>query len=85
MLMNYGAFLLARGENDRAADVYRRAGDVPMALVGLAAAYRAQGKTADARAVQARAAALFPSNGAVRQMGEVLERDATAPAAASGG
>jgi Tfp pilus assembly protein PilF len=84
VLMNYGAFLLTRGDFDRAADAYRRAGDQPMALVGLAAAYRAQGKTADARAVQARAAALYPANGAVRQMGEVLERDAAAAGAASG-
>jgi len=76
ILMNYGAFLLARGEYDRAADLYRRAGDEPMALVGLSATYRAQGKNADARAVQARAAALYPANGAVRQMGEILQRDA---------
>jgi Tfp pilus assembly protein PilF len=76
VLMNYGAFLLARGDYDRAVEVYRRAGDEPMALVGLSATYRAQGKTADARAVQARAAALYPANGAVRQMGEILQRDA---------
>jgi len=76
ILMNYGAFLLARGDYDRAAEVYRRAGDEPMALVGLSATYRAQGRTADARAVQARAAALYPANGAVRQMGEILQRDA---------
>jgi Tfp pilus assembly protein PilF len=75
VLTNYGAFLLARGEAAAASDVYRRAGDVPMALVGLAASYRVLGRLADARAVQARAARLFPANAAVRQMGEVLERD----------
>ncbi|HEY2386115.1 MAG TPA: tetratricopeptide repeat protein [Candidatus Binatia bacterium] len=82
ILVNYGAFFLARGEYEQAADAYRRAGDQPMALVGLSATYRAQGKTADARAAQTRAAALYPANAAVRQMGEVLQRDA---AGASGG
>jgi Tfp pilus assembly protein PilF len=84
ILTNYGAFLLATGDHERAADVYRRAGDVPMALVGLSATYRAQGKASDARAVQTRAAALFPTNPAVRQMGEVLERDAAVPGVPGG-
>jgi Tfp pilus assembly protein PilF len=82
ILTNYGAFLLARGEFEAAVQAYRRAGEAPMALVGLAAAYRAQGKTAEARAAHARAAELFPANGAVRQMGELLARDA---ASAGGG
>ena len=85
VLTNYGAFLLASGEHAAAASAYRRAGDVPMALVGLTAAYRAQGMTADARATQARAARLFPQNAAVRQMGDVLARDAAAAGAPPAG
>jgi tetratricopeptide (TPR) repeat protein len=80
ILTNYGAFLLSRGEHDAAAAAYRRAGDVPMALVGLGAAYRAKGMIAEARATLARATRLFPNNGAVRQLGEVLARDAAAGA-----
>jgi tetratricopeptide (TPR) repeat protein len=81
VLTNYGAFLSASGDSEAAVGAYRRAGDVPMALVGLAATYRSQGKTADARATQARAARLFPQNAAVRQMGDVLARDAAAAGA----
>ena len=81
VLTNYGTFLSAAGDHEAAVGAYRRAGDVPMALVGLAATYRVQGKTADARATQARAARLFPQNAAVRQMGDVLARDAAAAGA----
>jgi Flp pilus assembly protein TadD len=52
-----------------------------MALVGLGAAYRMLGRTADARAVHARAARLYPANAAVRQLGDVLARDAAASGA----
>jgi Flp pilus assembly protein TadD len=78
ILTNYGSFLLAQGDYDAAVAAYRRVepAPTPMALVGLAAAYRAKGMAGEARAVQARAERLFPANGAVRQMAEVLRRDA---------
>jgi tetratricopeptide (TPR) repeat protein len=80
ILTNYGTFLLSRGEIDAAIAVQQKAAGqgVPMAYVGLAASYRAKGMMAEARRTQARAAELFPENGAVRQMGEVLRRDAAA-------
>ncbi len=78
ILTNYGAFLLTIGDYDGAAHAYRRAGDVPRALVGLAATYRAQGRAGDARAAYARAAQLFPNDPSVRQIGDVLRRDAGA-------
>ncbi len=80
LLTNYGAFLLTIGDYDGAARANRRAGDAPRALVGLAAAYRAQGRAADARAAYAHAAQLFPNDPGVRQMGDVLRRDAAAGA-----
>jgi Flp pilus assembly protein TadD len=78
ILTNYGSFLLAQGDYDAAIAAYQRVepAPTPMALVGLAAAYRAKGMAAEARSVQARAERLFPANGAVRQMAEVLRRDA---------
>ncbi len=84
VLTNYGAFLYALGEYEAAAGAYQRAGDVPMALVGLAATYRMQGKVAEARTTRERAARLFPLNAAVRQIGEVLDRDAAAAGATGG-
>ncbi|MBI3767614.1 MAG: tetratricopeptide repeat protein [Deltaproteobacteria bacterium] len=84
VLTNYGAFLYALGEYEAAVGAYQRAGDVPMALVGLTATYRMQGKAAEARTAHARAARLFPLNAAVRQMGEVLDRDAAAAGATGG-
>lgn len=84
ILTNYGSFLLARGDPAAADEAYRRAGDAPMALVGLAASYRAQGRAAEARAVHARAANLYPANAAVRQMGDLLTRDAAGAAGAGG-
>ena len=65
--------------------VYRRAGDAPRVLVGLAAAYRAQGRAADARAAYARAAQLFPNDSGVRQLGDVLRRDAATASSPSVG
>ncbi len=85
LLTNYGIFLSAQGEHEAAIAFLERALDAPnpMTMVGLAAAYRAQGRNADARAVQARAARLFPGSAAVRQMGEVLRRE-TGPEVAPG-
>jgi len=85
ILTNYGAFLLTVGDYDAAVRVYRRAGDAPRVLVGLAAAYRAQGRAADARAAYARAAQLFPNDSGVRQLGDVLRRDAATASSPSVG
>ena len=78
VLTNYGIFLSAQGDYDAAIPILERAAGspIPMTMVGLAAAYRAKGRHAEARAVQASAERLFPGNAAVRQMGEVLRRDA---------
>jgi len=82
VLTNYGIFLSAQGEDDAAIPVLERAASAPnpMTMVGLAAAYRAKGRHAEARAVQARAERMFPGNAAVRQMGELLRREAAAGA-----
>ena len=82
ILVNYGAFLYAQGEYDAAIAAYERAANapLPLAFVGLAASYRAKGMLPEARAAQARAERLFPGNGAVRQMGEILRQERPEPA-----
>jgi Tfp pilus assembly protein PilF len=80
ILTNYGTFLYAQADYAAAIRVLER---IPppapaRALVPLAASYRALGKRTEAQAVQARAERLYPGDPGVRQVAELLRRDAAA-------
>jgi tetratricopeptide (TPR) repeat protein len=82
LLTNYGSFLYTQGDYAAAVRTLER---VPppapaRALVPLAASYRALGKRTEAQAVQARAERLYPADPGVRQVAELLRRDAVGPA-----
>jgi Flp pilus assembly protein TadD len=78
ILTNYGTFLYAQGDFATAIRILERiAAPAPArALVALAASYRAQGKRAQAQSVQAGAERLYPRDPGVRQVAELLRRDA---------
>jgi tetratricopeptide (TPR) repeat protein len=84
ILTNYGSFLYAQGDFAGAVRVLERiAPPAPArALVPLAASYRALGKRSEAEAVQARAERLYPRDPGVRQVAELLRRDAAGGAPA---
>jgi len=80
ILTNYGTFLYAQGDFAAAVRTLER---IPhpapaRALVPLAASYRALGKRAEAQAVQTRAERMYPGDPGVRQVAELLRRDAAA-------
>ena len=80
---NFGSFLYARREFAAAVDVLGRIpAPAPVrALVALGASQQVLGRTADARATLAMAERLYPGDGNVRQLADLLRRGAASGAA----